>query len=494
MKKSDKSVILLVDDKPANILVLENLLSANDRTLISAGSGDEALKKALSENIDLIILDVQMPGMDGFEVAQILKSKKRTRNIPIIFATAESKERKFIMKGYDEGGIDYLFKPLDPDIVRAKVTVLLKLQLQQKELLEKNMALQNSALLINNSADIIGIINAETFVIEEINQAFTDILGYTKEEARGRSILSFLTAEEAAAIKKRNETADHRLSFETRIGCKDAERKWLHWKIVVSNGKWFFNARDVTEQKLVDEKVRKLNAELQSNLTQLENTNKELESFSYSVSHDLRSPLRALSGYSRIMEQEYAPQLDAEARRLLTNIQSNAQRMGMLIDDLLSFSRLGRKEVQRSNVDMNRMVESALDELNKAIEHHAAITVGQLPEALVDHALFHQVWINLISNAIKYSSKQEKPQIQIGAHPDLAETTYFIKDNGAGFDMHYADKLFGVFQRLHKTTEFEGTGVGLAIVQRIITKHGGRIWANAEKNKGATFYFTLPTV
>jgi response regulator RpfG family c-di-GMP phosphodiesterase len=178
MKKPEKSIILIVDDKHANLLALENVLAGKDRVLLNATSGEEALKVTLQKDIDLIILDVQMPGMDGFEVSQILKSNKRTRNIPIIFVTAESRERKLMMKGYDEGAVDYLFKPLDPEIVKAKVTVLLKIQLQNKELIEKNSSLLKNALLINNSADIIGIIDAATSRIEEINNAFTILLGY----------------------------------------------------------------------------------------------------------------------------------------------------------------------------------------------------------------------------------------------------------------------------------------------------------------------------
>lgn len=494
MKKDEKPVILIVDDKPANILVLENLLAADDWSLLKAGSGEDALKIALKEEIDLIILDVQMPGMDGFEVAQTLKSKKRTRNIPIIFATAESKERKFMIKGYDEGAIDYLFKPLDPDIVRAKVSVLLKIQLQQKELMEKNISLQNSALLINNSADIIGIIDAGSFIIEEINNAFTNILGYEREETVGKPVLSFLQPDDAKMVRELAKEKRERISFETNVHCKDECWKWLHWNIVTSNGKWFVNARDVTEQRQADERIRQLNADLQNNVVQLQATNKELESFSYSVSHDLRSPLRALSGYSRMIEQDYGPVLDNEAKRLLDNIQVNAHRMGVLIDDLLAFSRLGRKEVQKAPIDMGRMVEGVLDEISKSTTHHANIKVDKLPPASVDHALLHQVWLNLISNAVKYSAKKAQPQVEIGGIPGEKEITYFVKDNGAGFDMQYADKLFGVFQRLHKTSEFEGTGVGLAIVQRIITKHGGKVWADAKKNEGATFYFTLPVI
>jgi PAS domain S-box-containing protein len=491
MKKSDKAAILIVDDKPANILVLESLLAAKDRVLLNATNGKEALTITLNKEVDLIILDVQMPDMDGFEVAQILKSNKRTKNIPIIFATAESKERKLMMKGYDEGAMDYLLKPLDPEVVKAKVNVLLKIQLQRKELIEKNSSLQKSALLINNSADIIGIVDAATLHIEEMNNAFTTILGYSVEEYRETALPFFLVEEDRVLLQSLSGQTKERLSFETRIYCKDRTVKWLQWKVVVKDGKWFVNAGDITDVKLADERIRQLNSDLQSNVQQLEVTNKELGSFSYSVSHDLRAPLRAMNGYSKILEDKYLSVLDEEARRLLGNIRKNAAKMGVLIDDLLEFSRLGRKEVQRSDIDMQKMVETVLMEIDKSTEHHAEIKIGSLPNTEADYALLHQVWINLISNAIKYSGKKEKPEIEIGSTHSDNHTIYFIKDNGSGFDMEYADKLFGVFQRLHNPNEFEGTGVGLAIVHRIITKHGGTIWANAKRNEGATFYFSL---
>ncbi|HLA57992.1 MAG TPA: response regulator, partial [Puia sp.] len=232
MKKSNPSVVLLVDDKPANILSLENLLSYKDRVLLNAASGEEALKIMLNKDVDLIILDVHMPDMDGFEVTRILKSNKRTKNIPIIFVTAENKERKLMMKGYDEGAIDYLFKRLDPEIVKSKVAVLLKIQLQKKELLEKNISLQKSALLINNSADIIGIIDSSTFRIDEINLAFTDILGYSLEEVRGTTLLFFLDQIDRALIQDLSKQVKDRFSFETPVYCKDKTIKWLQWKVV----------------------------------------------------------------------------------------------------------------------------------------------------------------------------------------------------------------------------------------------------------------------
>ncbi len=614
MKQISKAVILIVDDKPANLFALEHLLAGKDRVILQAADGKSALKIALTKNINLIILDVQMPDMDGFEVAQILQSNNKTKEIPIIFATAERTEHQFMMQGFGEGAIDYLFKPLDPEVVKAKVNVHLKMQLQRRELIDKNISLQKSELLINNSADIIGIIDTATFKIEEINLAFHSIVGYTLEETRGVAITFFLSNEDRVLFSDMARQTKDRLSFDTRIYCKNRSIKWLEWKVVVKNRKWFVNARDITEikeverirnylatvvkqsndaiyihnnegqiiswnegaekiygytesealkmkiwniiphhmqveieeivhkilqgekielfetkritkhgrlvdvllsaavisdpgsnqqsiaiterditqQKIADGQISQLNKDLENNVAELKNMNKELESFSYSVSHDLRAPLRAVNAYSKIFEEDYTAILDDDAKKLLAKINYNAQRMGTLIDDLLAFSKLGRKEVQRSLVNTKEIVEAILSEINLASPYKAVIRVNELPTVYADSSLIRQVWVNLLSNAIKYSDKKESPEVEVGATETEHETTYYVKDNGAGFDMKYADKLFGVFQRLHANSEFEGTGIGLAIVQRIITRHGGRIWADAKVNEGATFYFTLP--
>lgn len=253
---------------------------------------------------------------------------------------------------------------------------------------------------------------------------------------------------------------------------------------------------DITERKQNEEKIKLFNQQLeqrvQERTQELESVNKELESFSYSVSHDLRAPLRAIHGYMNILTDEYANKFDSEAIRLTTIIMNNTQKMGRLIDDLLSFSQLGRKELIRTQASMTQMVLNICDE-QKRIENTRVIefVVQELPDALVDTVTMRQVWVNLISNAVKYTRYREKAIIEIGSNEQEDEQTYFIKDNGAGFDMLYYDKLFGVFQRLHSQKEFEGTGVGLAIVQRIVSRHGGKVWADGKLDGGATFYFTL---
>ncbi|SKC54921.1 sensor histidine kinase [Ohtaekwangia koreensis] len=219
---------------------------------------------------------------------------------------------------------------------------------------------------------------------------------------------------------------------------------------------------------------------------------KEFESFSYSISHDLRAPLRAIIGFSKMLEEDYSKTLDMEGQRVLGVIQRNAGKMDTLINDLLKFSRLARKELQRNTIDTYKLLQSTINEINQSTVHKSTIQIGTLFPSYADYSLLSQVWANLISNAIKFSSRKERPFIEIGSYRKDNEIIYFIKDNGAGFNMAYADKLFGVFQRLHKPTEFEGTGVGLAIVHRIVTKHGGTVWADAVLSEGATFYFSLP--
>ena len=225
----------------------------------------------------------------------------------------------------------------------------------------------------------------------------------------------------------------------------------------------------------------------------LETLNNELEAFSYSVSHDLRAPLRAISGFAEAVVEDYSPRLDDEGKRYLALIEDNAHRMGRLIDDLLSFSRLGRQQMTESLIDMTALAQGVFDGLAGVTpERQIAIRIGSVPPARGDILLIRQVLVNLLSNAIKFSRPDAQTSIEFGYLPDSGGGAYYVKDNGVGFDMRYVDKLFGVFQRLHSVTEFEGTGVGLALVQRIITRHGGRVWAEGTVDQGAIFYFTLP--
>jgi PAS domain S-box-containing protein len=251
--------------------------------------------------------------------------------------------------------------------------------------------------------------------------------------------------------------------------------------------------QDLTHRKRAEEEISALNTDLQQRAALLEVANKELESFSYSVSHDLRTPLRAIDGYSQMLDEDYAATLDGEGRRLLGTIRASSQKMSALIDDLLAFSRLGRSPATTTAVDMNALVGEVIRGLEPAFPaKRPAIVIAKMPPTHCDRALIAQVWVNLLSNAVKFTRNKPDARIDVGFERQETVDQFWVKDNGAGFDMQYYNKLFGVFQRLHSEEEFPGTGVGLAIVQRIVTRHGGRVWAESKIDEGAVFYFSLP--
>jgi len=249
---------------------------------------------------------------------------------------------------------------------------------------------------------------------------------------------------------------------------------------------------EILARNQLEEANQDLTRKLQRNIEKLESSNKELESFSYSVSHDLRAPLRAVDGFARMLEEDAADQLDEEGLRKLQVIRNNTRNMGRLIDELLEFSRLGRKELAYGHLNMTALAKACFDEAGGALASRATLRLGDLPAAEGDLTLIRQVWFNLLANALKFSAGREQILIDVSAESADGFLTYTVRDNGAGFDMRYYSKLFGVFQRLHRASEFEGTGVGLAIVHRIVTRHGGRVWAEGLVGEGAVFHFTLP--
>src|SRR5467141_1494066 len=357
--------ILLVDNEPGGLLALEAVLEPLGQKLITARSGAEALRQLLAHDFALILLNIRMPELDWFQTAALIRERERSRHTPIIFLTASYESEVQVFRGYALGAVDYVFKPLRPEILCSKVSV------------------------------------------------FVDLARTT-------------------------------------------------------------------------EVVRKQAA-------QLEAANKDLESFSYSVSHDLRAPLRAIDGYSNILRENCGDRLGDENNRVLGKILESTRRMGTLIEDLLAFSQLGRRSISAAEIDMDALAREVVDELRTAPGQQVPQCILKpLPVGWGDRSLIRQVWLNLLSNAIKFTGTREVPSIELGGTSEETRNVYYVKDNGAGFDMRYYDKLFGVFQRLHSAREFPGTGVGLAIVQRVVVRHGGRVWAEGKPGEGATFYFELP--
>lgn len=318
------------------------------------------------------------------------------------------------------------------------------------------------------------------------NKGAEKLYGYTFEEVRGKpaSMLVPVELQPKEALLIDQVTHEHMVKhYETERIRKDGARVNVSLSISPLKDKTgklvgiSKIAHDITSRIRKEQKIQQLN--------------KELDAFTYSVSHDLRAPLRSIAGYSQILQEDYSDKLDDEGKRITQVIIRSAKRMGQLIDDLLNFARMNRMELTLSRINMKQLVEHVLTEFPE-INGKLEVNMGALSPAHADNNMLTQVWINLISNAIKYSGKNERIQIEIGSYSEDRQVCYYVRDNGVGFDMQYIDKLFGVFQRLHKMNEFEGTGVGLALVKRIIQRHRGRVWAHGEVNKGATFYFSLP--
>lgn len=378
--------ILIVDDQPENVLAMEAILEGMDANLITANSGEAALKAVLKDDFAVILLDVQMAGMDGFETAALIKQREKSRQTPIIFVTAINRTEQHVFQGYDLGAVDYLFKPIVPEILRTKVSV------------------------------------------------FVDLYRKTWEVQK-----------QAAQLEITNR------QLETQL----------------------------------EEGIR-LNREL-------ETLNHGLESFSYSVSHDLRAPLRSVNSFSQALMQDYYDQFDEQGQFYLKRIQVGCKRMAELIDALLHLSRLSQSKLEMSAVDLSGVVTEIADELARSEpERPVHFNIESGLSAKGDVRLLRLMMENLLWNAWKFTRHKPEALIEFGSVPNNGSTpTYFVRDNGAGFDMEFSDQLFLPFQRLHLDTEFEGTGIGLATVQRIVRRHHGKIWAEGYVDEGATFYFTL---
>ena len=391
--------ILLVDDQQDNLLSASAVLENLGEEVMTAQSGRDALLLLLDHDFAVIVLDIMMPDMDGFETADFIRQRERSRHTPIIFLTALGRSDEHIRRGYDLGAVDYITKPFVPEFLRAKVSVFVELH-RKSQLLR-----QQSALLERRNAEL--------------------------QEA-------------------------------------------------------------VSHSRQAEEQIKALNSHLEKRLEQLHEANKELETFSYSVSHDLRGPLSRMAGFSRALLESGAEKLDPQGRLYLHRIDAAARHTCDLVDDLLQFSRLGRIEISEGLVDLSSIVRSIAAELTgREPERRVQFKIADQVNVRGDLTLLRAAILNLLENAWKFTRKHPEALIEFGAAETAEGPVYFVRDDGAGFDMGDAARLFNPFQRLHKDSEFEGTGIGLATVERIVRRHGGRIWAEGGVERGATFYFTL---
>jgi len=354
-----------------------------------------------------------------------------------------------------------------------------------KELDKSNELFSN---LFNYNPASISIKHLDDGKIINVNTSFLELFGFNNiNEVIGKTsqeLNVFINPNHSDDVSKLLRQNKVIKEYETKIRTKQGEVKWTSASIILLE----VDKRDCVFSVSNDISYRKIAEE------QLISVNKELEAFTYSVSHDLRAPLRAINGYAKILQEDYLEKLDEQGIGSLVAITKNSKRMGELIDDLLAFSRLGRKEINTTEINMLSVVNAVKDEEQLAITNKVRFDIKEILPANGQQVLIKQVWVNLISNAIKYSHHQEETIIEIGSYKEGNKIIYYVKDNGVGFDMRYYDKLFGVFQRLHSQEEFEGTGIGLAIVQKIINRHTGTVWATSKINEGSSFYFSLPII
>ncbi len=433
------------------------------------------------------------PGVEDTELFRTLKqclNEQCSKNIESEFTFPDGSKNLFELR----------IKPWIEGLLILSVDITERKRAEE----HKRKAEARYKALVENSSEGITLMDKDFKVIYR-SPANSKVTGWTEEELSKKQSLDDVYPDDREllhlAVKNALEQSTKPVPFQFRVKHQRGHYIWLEGLMtnMLTNpdvGAIVLNFREITERKVAEERIAQMNDELEQKVLertgQLEAVNKELEAFSYSVSHDLRAPLRAIDGYASMVEEDYGKLLDEEGTRLLGNIQQNAKKMSSLIDDLLAFSRLGKKVIQKNRLDMNELLEGVLIDLGKSQKHHAAISSDELLPVRGDYSLIHQVLINLVSNAIKYSSKKEKPQVHISSRKDDNYVVYTVRDNGVGFDMKYAHKLFGVFQRLHTMDEFEGTGVGLAIVQRIVTKHGGQVQADSTPDEGSVFSFSLP--
>jgi PAS domain S-box-containing protein len=491
-----KPKILIVDDRPDGIITLEAVLKASECEIHSASSGQEALARVLENDYAVIIMDVQMPGMDGFEAARHIRQRDQSKTTPIIFVTAISKEIQFIYEGYATGAVDYLFKPFDPIVLKAKVSVFLQLHEKERQLRERAEQLRESEewnrLIVDSATDIIATTRLDG-TITSLNPAFEVLTGFSRKDWLGKPIETGVHLQDVGTLLANymRAGAGEKISpFETRVNLANGSYLTLEscLRPIYRNGQptqLLWVARDISARKRVQEEERKR--------TELERSNKELEEFAYICSHDLQEPLRVVISYSQLLKKAYEKSLDSEGLRYLDFVVDNTRRMARLVRDLLDYSRLGAVETFK-HVDLETSLREAISILQPAIESSGAeIEVSGLPQVMGSHSQLTRLFQNLIGNSIKFRG-QAPPVLKIGWERKGNESIISISDNGIGFDMKYADSIFMIFRRLHAKEDYEGTGMGLSICKKIVERHGGRMWVTSKAGQGSTFFFSLSAV
>jgi len=507
-KPFTRTNILVVDDRPDGLLALEAVLACDQHNLFKASSGQEALRYALFNDFAVILLDVQMPELDGFETARLLRENHRSQDTPIIFVTAINKELRHINQGYESGAVDYIFKPFDPFILRSKVSVFV-------DLFEKNLQIKRQAALLRyiesqEKERQISELRQESFrsyahladavphsiikvkpsgQVEYFNQQWLEYTGF-KTEIDWKSVIHPKDRRRFLVLwlhMRHHSTQTHEAEIRLRRA-QDGVYRWHLVKVVpdIKNGEnasWIASCTDIDNIKMTEESLKALSQELNR-------SNKELEEYAYVASHDLKEPLHVVSSFVHLLEKRLQPKLDDREEQYLKFIREGVGQAQKLIKDLLEYSCIGREKSFEA-VEVSSVLTEILANLRSIIdEAGAVIECDKMPQIKANYLEMVQLFQNLIVNAVKYRS-QKPLEIRINGRSEGQMWVFSIKDNGIGIDPQFKDRIFDMFQRLHAKNEYSGTGIGLAICKKIVENHGGKIWIDSALGEGTTFYFTI---
>lgn len=535
-----RASILLVDDTPENLIALEAVLSDLGQDLVKARSGEEALRLLLKQEFAVILLDVNMPGLNGFETAEMIRQRKSTEHIPIIFVSAISTSDTHLFKGYSLGAVDYIFTPVIPDVLRSKVTVFVELlkkteevkrQAEQLRLVEErehserlNEAARRIELQTKQnrfftlSVDLLAITDFEAR-FKELNPAWHLVLGYTEDELKAWPFWDRMDNEDRALTQQALDRAvklQRPISFEAQYRCSDGTNRCFSWTVAPYPAEQllYLFARDVTEARRADHEIKKLNADLELRARELgakntelqteignrkrtelalQESNSALEAFSYSVSHDLRAPIRAMQGFAKVLLEDYADVLDEMGRECASRIVNAAERMDNLVHDLLVYSRLGHTQLALNRIPLQEAVLETIVNLEEELRARKARVevVEPLPFVLAHPTTLTQVLTNLISNGTKFVAAGRDPEIKVWAESHDNHVTLSIQDNGIGISPENQERIFRVFERLHGADDYPGTGLGLAIVKKAVERMNGLAGVESNVGEGSRFWIRL---
>jgi PAS domain S-box-containing protein len=521
--RSPKTVnILVVDDREDKRLAIESILTPLGQNLVFAHSGKEALRRLLHQQFAVVLMDVAMPGMDGFETASLIRRRPRSEYTPIIFVTSLYQTRKDIHHGYSLGAVDYMLSPLVPEVLRAKVSVFVDLALKTEQIREQAEQLRNLQetehrkrlgeavdrleaeskrnRFFTLALDMLAIADFQGCFLQ-VNPSWEKCLGYTEDELKNRSALALLHPEDQPEMTRQLQQLQQGESatyFEGRYQCKDGSWRWLGWAAApfISEQLIYIFARDVTRRRQAELEVQDLNAKLQAQVAALTEVNKELETFNYSIAHDLRAPLRSMQGFAEILIEDHGESLGTTGANLARRIAHSSEYMDRLLGDLLTYSRLTNAEMPRMPLSLDRLLQEVLASLEKDIRDRAALIEVQEPLGFVlgHHPTMLQILANLIVNALKFIPTGTVPRVQIASTLRDQFIRLEVRDNGIGIDPQNHGRIFGLFERLHSVRQYPGTGIGLALVRKGIERMGGRVGVESELGKGSLFWVELPIV